>query len=46
MELAVQFARATELRAAVEDSKDQGREMKERIKLVDRQNQPLNDLYQ
>ena len=45
MELAVGFARATELRTALDESKARAQEIKDRVKQVERQNRPLEDLY-
>lgn len=45
MELAVDFARASELRQAAEGAKARVEEMREQMKLVEKQNKPLDDLY-
>ena len=46
MELAVGFAKAKELKESVEEAKARVTEIKDRVKQVDRQNRPLEDLYQ
>lgn len=46
MELAVGFAKAIELKGAAEEAKTRAAEIKDRVKSVDKQNKPLNDLHQ
>lgn len=45
MELAVGFAKAVELKEAVEEAKTRSAEIKDAIKSIERQNKPLNDLH-
>ena len=46
MELAVGFAKAIETKNAVEEAKVQATEARDKIKLIERQNKPMNDLYE